>query len=268
MDEVADYNCKRWKALAEANALFTRPHLDLTPETARESIDPNGLLGDVKGKTILCLAAGGGQQSAAFALLGAKVTVSDLSPEQLERDKAASTHYGVTIQTVQADMRDLSMLPRETFDIVYQPYSINFVPDASVVFAEVAKVIKPDGLYHFAVANPFTQGVNEAAWNGRGYEITTPYIDGALIEYPDSDWVYDREQASEAIAPPREYRHTLSGVLNSLIEAEFQLIHFEDSGDMNPDPNEEPGSWDHCVAFAPPWLKLTLKYVPDLSLRA
>jgi len=268
MDDVADYNRKRWQALANADALFTRPYLNLTLETARKCIDPNGLWGDMEGKTVLCLAAGGGQQSAAFALLGANVTVSDLSPEQLENDRMAAAHYRVNIETVQGDMRDLSALPQHAFDIVYQPYALNFVPDASVVFAEVAKVIKPGGIYQFAIANPFTQGVSEAAWNGRGYEIATPYVDGALIEYPDSDWVYDRERTPETIAPPREYRQTLGKVLNSLIALGFVLRHLSDSGDMYPDPNAEPGTWDHCVAFAPPWLKLTLKYMPDLPIRA
>ena len=39
---------------------------------------------------VLCLAAGGGQQSVAFALLGANVTVFDLSETQLEHDRLAA----------------------------------------------------------------------------------------------------------------------------------------------------------------------------------
>lgn len=40
-------------------------------------IYPAGLLADIDGKDVLCLASGGGQQSAVFSLLGAKVTVVD-----------------------------------------------------------------------------------------------------------------------------------------------------------------------------------------------
>ena len=46
MDEVADYNIKRWKALAQANALFTRPYLQLDAAAARAKIDPEGRLGE------------------------------------------------------------------------------------------------------------------------------------------------------------------------------------------------------------------------------
>ena len=134
MDEVAKYNIHRWQTLADADALFTRPNLDLTPESAREFLDAEGMLGNVKGKSVLCLASGGGQQSAAFALLGANVTVYDLSEAQLERDQKAAAHYGVDIGTVQGDMRELSALPSAFFDIVYQPFSIGYVPRSERCF--------------------------------------------------------------------------------------------------------------------------------------
>src|SRR3989442_9947184 len=108
MDEIAKYNMERWRALVEADALFTRPVLNLNTVSARDSLDPEGTLGNLAGKDVLCLACGGGQQSAAFALLGANVTVFDLSEAQLQRDAEAATHYGINIKVVQGDMRDLS----------------------------------------------------------------------------------------------------------------------------------------------------------------
>ena len=123
MDEVARYNIERWQALADADALFTRPALDLTVDSAREFVDPAGLFGNLAGKEVLCLAGGGGQQSGAFALLGAHVTVFDLSEAQLERDRQIAVHYRREIKTVQGDMRDLSLLSPASFDLVFQPYS-------------------------------------------------------------------------------------------------------------------------------------------------
>src|ERR1700738_3410669 len=108
MDEISNYNRERWNALARANALFTRPALHLDAATARQKIDPDGRLGELAGKHVLCLASGGGQESVAFALLGVHVTVCDLSDAQLERDREAAAHYGLSIETVQGDMRDLS----------------------------------------------------------------------------------------------------------------------------------------------------------------
>jgi 2-polyprenyl-3-methyl-5-hydroxy-6-metoxy-1,4-benzoquinol methylase len=49
----------------------------------------------VKGKDVLCLASSGGQQSAAFGVLGANVTVFDLSENMLKKDVATAKHYGI-----------------------------------------------------------------------------------------------------------------------------------------------------------------------------
>src|SRR5919199_5451969 len=134
MDELAQYNIERWKALVEANAVFTRPALYLDPSLAQAEIDPERRLGTVVGKDVLCLACGGGQQSVAFALLGAKVTVFDLSAAQLDRDRVAAAQVGVEINIRQGDMRDLSCFEAARFDLVYHAYSLGFVPKARVVF--------------------------------------------------------------------------------------------------------------------------------------
>ena len=140
MDDIARYNMTRWDAMVRAGAVFTRPWLDLTVESAREWVDSEGRLGEMAGQRVLCLAGGGGQQSAAFGLLGAEVTIFDLSAAQLERGQQAAAHYHLTVKTEQGDMRDLSRFAPAAFDLVYHPYSLNFVPDARVVFREVARV--------------------------------------------------------------------------------------------------------------------------------
>ena len=78
MDEIAEYNRARWEELAKANVMYSRPWLDLDETSARTAIDTEGLLGTVAGKNVLCLAGGGGQQSAAFALLGRLAGDTDL----------------------------------------------------------------------------------------------------------------------------------------------------------------------------------------------
>ena len=270
MDEIAEYNKERWKALAQANALFTRPALHLDLSTARERIDPDGRLGELAGKRVLCLAGGGGQQSAAFALLGAQVTVLDLSEPQLQRDREVAKHYNVTIETLQGDMRDLSCFAEAAFDIVYHPYSLNFVPDARIVFRQVARILRKGGLYHFNCANPFYSGLSEKDWNGNGYILKHTYVDGAETTYEDQDWVYGHSLGSQyaqygSPAPkPREYRHTLSTLMNGLIEQGFVLLYVSDSLGFAPDPDAEPGTWNHFTSIAPPWLAFWLAYRPEI----
>jgi SAM-dependent methyltransferase len=250
VDDIARYNRARWRDLVDANAVFTRPALDLDPESARQRLDPSGRLGVVDGKRVLVLAGGGGQQSVAFALLGARVTVLDLSEAQLSRDRAAAAQLGLEIQAIEGDMRDLAMFDASSFDVVSQPYSLNLVPDCRVVFHEVARVLRPGGLYSVDVATPYVLGVGERDFDGAGYVIKLPYLQGALLEAPDPSWVH----GGGPIDPPREYRQTLETIINGLLEAGFRIDHLDEGLHTDPDPHATPGSWDHFNAIVPPWL--------------
>jgi SAM-dependent methyltransferase len=265
MDDVARYNMARWQALAAADALFTRPRLDLDASSALELIDPEGLLGPFAGRDVLCLAAGGGRQSVACALLGARVTVVDLSEAQLARDRAAAAHYGLAVETVQADMRDLAALSARAFDIVHQPYALNFVPEVGGVFREVARVLRSGGRYYLQCANPFFSGLGTADWNGDGYTLRQPYIAGAETTYADESWVYVRGEGQPSIPGPREYRHTLGALVNGLAAHGFVVRHLAEFKDLHPDPSAEPGSWPHLTAVAPPWLAFWSVYRPDVA---
>jgi ubiquinone/menaquinone biosynthesis C-methylase UbiE len=253
MDELARYNQARWEELARARLEFTLPLLDLTPVSARQRIDPEKMLGDLQGKQVLCLATGGGQQSAMFGLLGADVTVFDLSPTQLQRDQEAASHYGYPVRTVQGDMRDLASFANNSFDLVYQAYSLNFVPSVEPVFYEVARVLRPGGLYQMQWANPFTQSVDDQAWDGETYLLHHPYLDGFETSTYYPTWDIEEEDGRwQPIASPREFRHILSTVINRLAANGFVILRLQEA--MSSDPNPEPGTWEHYKSVAPPYL--------------
>jgi SAM-dependent methyltransferase len=250
VDDIARYNKARWRRLVDANAVFTRPSLELDADIARRRVDPDGRLGPLGGKNVLVLAGGGGQQSVAFAYLGARVTVLDLSDAQLARDREAAAHHGLEVRTVEGDMRDLSALEPATFDVVCQPYSLNFVPDSRAVFREVANVIRTGGVYCVDVANPYFVGVGARDFDGDGYVVRLPYVQGVAVDTMDADWV----AGGAAIEPAREFRQTLGTVINGLVSSGFRIMHLDEGVHTDPDPNARPGSWDHFNAIVPPWL--------------
>jgi ubiquinone/menaquinone biosynthesis C-methylase UbiE len=253
MDDLARFNQQRWNALVEAGIEYSRPLLDLDEDKARHFLRDPGLLGDVRGKNVLCLANGGGQQSAAFSVLGAQVTVLDLSDAQLEMDRQAATHYGVTMRIEPGDMRDLSRFEEQAFDIVWQEYSINFVPNCREVFTQVRRVIRPKGLYRVDFANPDSISLVESTWNGRGYVVSDSYIDGE-VQYADPAWdVQDASGSIQRVEGPREFRHTFSTFLNGLADQGFMLTHFEEK---EGEGDGKPGSWEHMITVIPPWFRL------------
>ena len=264
MDDIARYNQERWEELARAGIGFSRPKLHLDEALARDTVDPEGVVGDVAGKDVLGVAAGGGQQSAAFGLLGANVTILDFCATQLERDREAAEHYGLEITTVQGDMRDLSCFADGSFDLVWQAHSLNFVPDKERVFDEAARVLRPGGLYRVELTNPFIHGIGdglwETSWNGRGYPLARPYVDGEVTS-EDPHWDFEDQQGVvQRIRGPREFRHTLGSVMSGLIQRDFTILGLWE--DLTGDINAEPGTWEHFKAIAPPWLTVWSRYEP------
>ena len=270
MDKTTIKNEQIWDELAKNGVLCSQPKLELTPEQAKAYINKNGFYtDDLNGKNVLCLACGGGQQSIGFTLLGANVTVVDFSLEQLEKDKLVAQKYGKSIRIIKSDMRDLSFSQDEEFDIVYQPYSINYIPNIDEVFDEVARVIKPNGLYDIMFHNPYIHGTwkdgcwveewkTEELWQGKGYPIWQPYKDGHPITTIDPNWNFTNSKDEKVkIKSPQEYRHTMSTIINGLITRGFEILEFKEEMGLNYD--SKPGTWEHYKSCAPPWIYIISK---------
>lgn len=244
MDEIAKANQRLWDEEVRKGCGYTIPWLEVDLSTLRrfaageqeclpEPMDcasPGTVFEGVENRTVLCLAAGGGQQSVLYALLGAHVTVVDLSARQLEGDRRAAAHYGYDIVTVQADMRDLSSLPDGSFDVVYQAESMAYVPSVHEVYSEVARVIRPGGLYRASHSNPATAFTE---WNGTAYCVAAPY----------SQKRKDREDGGI------EFRHSMKDIFSGLVDAGFTIRRVYDET-CRPAPDHlEPGTWDHERAY-------------------
>ena len=108
----------------------------------------------LEGAEVLCLASGGGQQGPILAAAGARVTVLDNSPLQLEQDRGVAEREGLGMALVEGDMRDLSVLRDEAFDLIVHPVSNVFVPSVLPVWREAYRVLKRGGALLSGVTNP------------------------------------------------------------------------------------------------------------------
>src|SRR5207249_2916543 len=132
-------NRRAWDQNVDHGQRHTLPATAQELEHPLAVVDQCGWLGDVHGKRLLCLAAGGGRHSALLAKAGAIVTVVDLSPKMLALDKEMAEKLGFKIRVVEASMDDLSALADASFDLVVQPVSTCYVPDVLAVYCQVAR---------------------------------------------------------------------------------------------------------------------------------
>jgi SAM-dependent methyltransferase len=213
------------------------------------------MLADVAGTDVLCLAAGGGQQSVAFALCGARVTVIDFSATQIERDRATAAHHGVPVTAIEGDMRDLGRFPDRAFDVVWQAHALNFVPDPAPVLDGVARLLRPGGLYRLEWTNPFLHGLWDDTWTGTGYELRRRYEDGGEILFADPEWDVQRPDAPVVrVRGPREWRHGLGTIVNGVIARGMRIRGLWES--IGGDASAAAGTWPHLETVAPMWLTL------------
>ena len=106
---------------------------------------PHAWLGELRGKRILGLASGGGQQMPIFAALGAECTVLDYSPLQVESERRIADREGYAIRILRGDMTKPLPFPDGEFDLIFHPVSNCYVEEVRPIWRECFRVLRPGG---------------------------------------------------------------------------------------------------------------------------
>ena len=219
-------------------------------------INPWGWIGpDVKGKRVLCLAAGGAKHSVLFALAGAETTVIDISPAMLELDRQAAKDRNLNIRVVEGSMDNLGMFEAGAFDIVIQPVSTCYVPDILAVYREVARVLKPGGLYISQHKQP--QSLQAAIRPiGVGYLIQERYYRSGPLP-PVSAVNPVRETGAQ------EFLHRWDDLLGGLCKNGFVIEDVVEP--RHADFNASAGTFKHRCCYLPPYIAFKARRREDYS---
>jgi ubiquinone/menaquinone biosynthesis C-methylase UbiE len=241
-----EHNRRAWDALVRDQQRFTRPARDEDFQNPLAAVDANGWLGSsIAGRQVLCLAAGGGRQSALYAAAGAQVTVVDISPEMLALDRAVAAERGLDLRVIQTSMDDLSMLPARGFDIVIHPVSTCYLADVLAVFREVARVTAPLGIYISQHKTP-TSLQTAVEPSSKGYELVEPYYrSGPLPEVLGSP---HREPGT------LEFLHRWEELIGGMCRAGFVIEDLVEP--VHAKPEAEPGSFAHRSRYVAPYARI------------
>lgn len=180
---------------------------------------PKEWFGELKGKRILGLASGGGQQMPIFTALGARCTVLDYSPRQLESERLVAAREGYEIEIIRADMTKPLPFPDSSFDLIFHPVSNCYVREVKPIFKECFRVLKSGGILLSGLDN----GVNFlfADEDDRSQLSVFPFDP---VSNPEQREQLERE------GDGMQFSHTMEEQIGGQLEAGFRLTHiYEDT---------------------------------------
>lgn len=243
-----EQNRRAWDHLATVGNSASDPwDMPATTPELRSWVDEFGWLPWSELHTVLVLCGAGGQQAPTFARLGLTVTVVDVSAAQLAIDRRAAESFGVFVETIRADVHDLSALAGRRFDLVYQPASTCYLADPRICYANVASLLAPGGLYLSEHWNPAQIQLGAVGrWDGGAYrvihasgtgeplQITHPSLDGG----PECTY----------------FAHRMKDLVGGICDAGFVIERFGERGEVN--PHAEPDSPGHVGSYLPSFFQI------------
>jgi SAM-dependent methyltransferase len=229
--DILSYNRGAWDRCVERANRWTVPvsadevaaarrgewSIVLTP---RKSV-PRSWFPELDDIDVLALGSGGGQQGPILAACGAHVTVFDNSPAQLAQDRTVAERDGLTLETVQGDMADLSRFARESFDLIVHPCSNLFVPDVRPVFREAYRVLRRGGTMLSGFCDPILFAIDpDLEKQGIAQlKYTIPYSDVASLND-------DERRRYTDPGEPLAFGHTLEDQIGGQTDAGFLIAGF------------------------------------------
>ena len=180
---------------------------------------PHGWFGELKGKKVLGLASGGGQQMPIFAALGAECTVLDYSEKQLESERMVAEREGYRIEIIRADMTKPLPFADETFDLIFHPVSNCYVEEVKPIYRECYRILKHGGVLMAGLEN----GVNYLVNDDETMIVNTMPFNPLKNEA-------QRKQLEEADCG-MQFSHTIEEQIGGQLEAGLVLTHLY--GDVN-----------------------------------
>ena len=231
--DVREHNRMAWNKAVANQDQWTIPVAPQLIEAARQGqwdiiltplipVPKSWFPPDLHGVDVLCLASGGGQQGPILAAAGANVTIFDNSPAQLGQDRFVAERDGLTIHTLEGDMRDLSALADGSFDLIFHPVSNLFVPEVRPVWLEAYRVLRPGGSLLSGFLNPLTYIFDIIKADDEGVlevKYSIPFSDLTSLSEEDRQSLIDD-------GAPMEFGHTLDDQIGGQIDAGFVIAGF------------------------------------------
>ena len=189
----------------------------------------HGLLGSLRGKSVLDVGCGGGQNAIACALAGAaRVVAIDPSGEQITFARRLAAEHDVRLELHQLGAQALATI-HGPFDVVLSCYALMFVEAIGPVFAEFFRLLEPGGVFITSVDHPFRLA---GEWQEDEHFVIRNYFEEGW-----QSWRYEFPESARAVTMFR-YHRTIESWVRTVCSAGLTLTHV-----LEPFPPEAPDSY-------------------------
>ena len=180
---------------------------------------PHGWFGELRGKRVLGLASGGGQQMPIFAALGAVCTVLDYSERQLASERLVAEREGYGIEILRRDMTRPLPFADGSFDLIFHPVSNCYVEEVEPIWRECFRVLRPGGVLLAGLDN----GIN-FLFEGEDETKVVNRLPFNPLKNPEQMEQLQRDDCGV------QFSHTLEEQLGGQLRAGFRLTElYEDT---------------------------------------
>lgn len=132
----------RWASTIEVDGIRVADYFEACTAPENRFILKN--MGDFRGKRLLDLGCGAGENSVYFAQRGAHCVASDYSPGMVEIALKLADSNGVEIEGKVINAMAIDF-PDNSFDFVYASNLLHHIPDPKIAIQEMYRVLKPGG---------------------------------------------------------------------------------------------------------------------------
>jgi 2-polyprenyl-3-methyl-5-hydroxy-6-metoxy-1,4-benzoquinol methylase len=226
MDPVSNYieiNKALWDAKTKhhTGAAFYKMDEFLKGASSLNPIEL-GLLGDVKGKSILHLQCHFGQDSLSLARMGARVTGVDFSEAAIKKARELNEQLGLDAEFICSDVYKLPGVLSRQFDIVYTSYGVlGWLPDMKKWAEVVSHFIKPGGEFILVEFHP-------VVWMF-SYDFSTVqysyFNKEAIVEVHEGTYA---DRSADMKQTEIGWNHDLSEVMQNLLDHGLHITTFRE----------------------------------------
>ena len=181
-------------------------------------------LGDVSGKLLLHLQCHFGQDTLCLTRMGAKCTGIDISEEGIKLAQKLNKELDLDAKFVRCNVLDVSKNISEKFDIIFTSYgTIGWLPRLKPWAQMISERLKPGGFFYIVDFHPIAWMFD---YNTKPPKLEYGYMQKEAI-YEEYEGTY-AEPESKMISKEYGWNHSLSEVINALIEAGLTIEYLNE----------------------------------------